>query len=65
MPENADTGPGRTGGGLPEGPEPAPDAVEVVEAAHLLRGASEVVIRHAGQNYRLRITRANKLLLIK
>lgn len=60
-PENADPGPGRLEGSA-FGP---PAAVEVIEAAHLLRGASEVVIRHAGQNYRLRITRANKLLLVK
>ncbi|HEY0836039.1 MAG TPA: hemin uptake protein HemP [Azospirillum sp.] len=45
--------------------EPAGGESGVVEAAHLLRGANEVIIRHAGQNYRLRVTRANKLLLIK
>ncbi|WP_431862130.1 hemin uptake protein HemP [Azospirillum sp.] len=59
--ENADPGPQRPGGDA----SAEPGAVEVVEAADLLRGANEIVIRHAGQNYRLRITRANKLLLIK
>lgn len=61
MTENADPGPRRPGGDA----DAEPDGVEVVEAADLLRGANEIVIRHAGQNYRLRITRANKLLLIK
>ncbi|PWC35408.1 hemin uptake protein HemP [Azospirillum sp. TSO22-1] len=59
--DNADPGAQRPGGDAHAGP----GAVEVVEAADLLRGATEIVIRHAGQNYRLRITRANKLLLIK
>ncbi|HYH38804.1 MAG TPA: hemin uptake protein HemP [Azospirillum sp.] len=61
MTENADPGPQRPG----RDADAEPGAVEVVEAADLLRGANEIVIRHAGQNYRLRITRANKLLLIK
>ncbi len=46
----------------PNPPAPAP---EIIEASQLLRGANEVIIRHAGQTYRLRVTRANKLLLIK
>ena len=47
-------------------PDPAvPDGAGVIDAAQLLRGSNEVVIRHAGQTYRLRVTRANKLLLIK
>ncbi|HYH22315.1 MAG TPA: hemin uptake protein HemP [Azospirillum sp.] len=50
----------------PAPPEPAAVArLDVVETAQLMRGASEVILRHAGQNYRLRVTRANKLLLIK
>lgn len=31
----------------------------------LFQGAPEVVIRHDGQDYRLRITRQNKLILTK
>jgi len=42
-----------------------PDEAGVVDAAQLLRGAGEVLIRHAGQTYRLRVTRANKLILTK
>lgn len=50
----------------PAPPEPVATAgLDVVETAQLMRGASEVILRHAGQNYRLRVTRANKLLLIK
>lgn len=50
----------------PVPPEPVAAAgLAVVETAQLMRGASEVILRHAGQNYRLRVTRANKLLLIK
>lgn len=61
MTDNADRRPPRPDGDI----RTASGGVEVVEAAQLLRGASEIVIHHAGQNYRLRITRANKLLLIK
>ncbi len=46
-------------------PSPTAPAPEIIEASQLLRGANEVIIRHAGQTYRLRVTRANKLLLIK
>jgi hemin uptake protein HemP len=47
-------------------PDPmAAAGLDIVEAAQLMRGAREVIIRHAGQDYRLRVTRANKLLLIK
>ena len=31
----------------------------------LLKGAREVIILHAGQEYRLRLTSANKLILTK
>lgn len=40
---------------------PAPD----LETAALFAGRSELTIRHAGQLYRLRITRAGKLILTK
>jgi hemin uptake protein HemP len=38
---------------------------EEIEAASLLRGRREIVIRHAGQRYRLRITANDKLILTK
>lgn len=31
----------------------------------LFEGAQEIIIEHAGQDYRLRITRQNKLILTK
>jgi hemin uptake protein HemP len=36
-----------------------------VNSAALLGGASELVIEHSGQEYRLRRTRQGKLILIK
>jgi hemin uptake protein HemP len=36
-----------------------------IESSALFRGRREVVILHQGQEYRLRITRANKLILTK
>lgn len=35
------------------------------DLADLLRGGTEALIRHDGQLYSLRVTRANKLLLTK
>ena len=35
------------------------------DASELLRGQREIVIRHDGQQYRLRLTRQNKLILNK
>jgi hemin uptake protein HemP len=35
----------------------------VLESAALLQGSAEVVIRHAGREYRLRKTRLGKLIL--
>jgi len=37
----------------------------VVSTQHLMAGDREVVLRHAGEDYRLRITRLNKLILTK
>jgi hemin uptake protein HemP len=37
----------------------------VVDARELFRGQREVVIEHEGVQYRLRITRRNKLILQK
>jgi hemin uptake protein HemP len=36
-----------------------------VESRHLLRGKTELRIRHNGEEYRLRVTRQNKLILTK
>ncbi|MBP2231984.1 hemin uptake protein HemP [Azospirillum agricola] len=40
-------------------------SLPVVESARLMAGGREIVIQHAGQSYRLRVTRANKLILTK
>ena len=47
----------------PEGP--AADSERQVTSAVLFQGRREVVIVHHGQAYRLRITRADKLILTK
>jgi hemin uptake protein HemP len=36
-----------------------------IGSAELLQGQREVLIHHAGQTYRLRVTASNKLILIK
>ena len=36
-----------------------------VESSTLLRGSRELLIAHAGQEYRLRLTRNDKLILTK
>jgi len=41
-----------------------PDAVEL-SSEKLLRGRREVLIRHGSDQYRLRLTRMNKLILTK
>jgi hemin uptake protein HemP len=47
-------------------PEPAPAAPErQVPSAALFQGRREIIIVHHGQEYRLRITRAGKLILTK
>jgi hemin uptake protein HemP len=38
---------------------------EVLDSVQLFHGQQEVVIRHAGQEYRLRVTSQNKLILTK
>lgn len=48
-------------GTAPESPDPR--AATVFESEALFRGKSEVVIRHAGRQYRLRRTRFDKLIL--
>lgn len=39
--------------------------VRAINSGHLLQGRQEIVIRHDGQEYRLRVTRQNKLILTK
>lgn len=51
----------------PYRPEPLqPQApVRRVQVAELLGGAGQVILLHQGQEYRLRVTRAGKLILTK
>jgi hemin uptake protein HemP len=47
-------------------PKPAVDAhVTEIDSESLLKGGREVLIRHQGQVYRLRLTRNGKLILNK
>lgn len=43
--------------------EPGTRPAPVVDSAALFQGATEIVIRHAGREYRLRKTRLDKLIL--
>ncbi len=43
----------------------APSAMPSVESRNLLQGASEVLIQHGNEVYRLRHTRNDKLILTK
>ena len=52
----------RTTGSAISDSKPSPGAVS---AELLFRGAKEIVIRHQGDDYRLRITRNDKLILTK
>jgi len=48
------------------GQTPFPPVVAAeVDSAELLRGGRELLIRHAGELYRLRLTRNDKLILQK
>ncbi len=51
------------------GPRPAEDAakpqVRAIDLRELLVDAREIVLIHAGERYRLRITGKNKLILTK
>ncbi len=42
-----------------------PDLVPRIDSRRLLAGARELLISHAGQEYRLRLTRNDKLILTK
>jgi len=46
--------------------EPGADARHNrIDSSRLLAGSREIVIEHAGQEYRLRLTRNDKLILTK
>jgi hemin uptake protein HemP len=51
----------------PETPLPPPDASQtpVFDVRELFGGGREVIILHAGERYRLRITANDKLILTK
>ena len=57
--------PGRDQAAPPPAPEPPPSRPSAVRFTDLAGSAAEVEIEHAGQLYRLRRTRAGKLLLTK
>ena len=46
-------------------PEQRPSLPDTVPAELLFRGRQEVLIRHNGEHYRLRITKSGKLILTK
>ncbi len=56
------TQPDRT---VPRETEPLPPTARRLDATSVFAGHREVVIVHHGQEYRLRITKANKLILTK
>ena len=49
----------------PESPAEPPPPKRVIRSAELFGEAREIVIRHEGEEYRLRITRNGKLILTK
>jgi hemin uptake protein HemP len=51
----------------PESPPPLPDVAQtpVFDVRDLLGGGREVIIIHAGERYRLRVTANDKLILTK
>lgn len=51
----------------PPSPPPVvrPSQEADLDTSQLFAGRSEIIIRHAGADYRLRITRAGKLILTK
>jgi len=46
-------------------PSASDSGPRVVSSDDLLQGAREIFIRHVGETYRLRLTRAGKLILNK
>ena len=65
-----ETGSDQSSGEGSREPSPVQDGAETesppfYESGDLLQGAKEIVIRHHGECYRLRLTRNNKLILNK
>ncbi|MET4635684.1 MULTISPECIES: hemin uptake protein HemP [Kaistia] len=54
----------RLAGDAPETPAPG-SGPRVISSDELLNGTREIIIRHVGEDYRLRLTRAGKLILNK
>jgi len=52
-------------GDLPARRDAAPRTAHRIVSSELFRGQREVVILHRGQEYRLHITKADKLILTK
>jgi hemin uptake protein HemP len=50
---------------LPPTPTPVVQQIRTVESAEIFRGQSEIMIRHEGAIYRMKITRQGKLILNK
>ena len=46
-------------------PSASPNGAQRIDSHRLLAGGRELVIDHAGQEYRLRLTRNDKLILTK
>jgi hemin uptake protein HemP len=46
-------------------PSSPPNGAQRIDSHRLLAGGRELVIDHAGQEYRLRLTRNDKLILTK
>jgi hemin uptake protein HemP len=42
-----------------------PGGIDAVESTQLMNGKRELLIRHGGETYRLRVTASNKLILTK
>ena len=51
--------------GAEPSPAPGPGAPRRLDSTALFQRAREIVIVHGGQEYRLRITKADKLILTK
>lgn len=54
-----------TGSASHDASGPRPMSARRVESNRLMSGERELVIEHAGQEYRLRVTRNDKLILTK
>jgi len=49
----------------PDAQRPNPDALPEYDTGTLFAGRREIVIRHAGADYRMKITKQGKLILNK